>query len=628
MQNFTKIIAATLFLAVSQAALAITAVPDVFFITQDESDFLNVFGNDDIDFNSWVSPVEADIEILDGDATIDSFSTDGLGITPAPGYVGSIGLLYTITDGSGTSQTTISIEVQATGTGDHEAVPDIFYVDVDETAELYLTANDNYIADNGYPTVIVGTQSAEGGQVQGHTFGDPSDATYTPAPGFVGVDTVVYELQDGMDPGVTSTSAAVIYVGVDPNAPPPGETFEPIAGLDQEEQQTFNVIVDICSGEESGEIPCEEIAQLDDSQTRDLVQQISGRHTKLQSRTMRESRSEQSGNVRSRLKEIRGGVNRVSVGNLNAAVFGKSVPVASLLQNKLNDELQGGSAGDGDLTTPWGFFVNGNITLGEAKSRNSRPDYEQDGYNITMGADYRLSDKLVAGLAAGYSRSDMDFSRDFGSQESDSYSLSLFGNYYPRDNIYVDGLLMLVNGGMDVERRISAGPISQELASDTDSQQIVLSSSVGYEYSIQRFQGSVYGRLEYSDLTIDGYRETGDTLALAFAEQNTSSFDGAIGTRLGYVFNLSRGVVVPNLEVEYVTRQEDDYTIEGRFLNAPSSPSFSLDAEEADTEHLNLSTSVSAIFSGGRSGFFRYERMLMQDNYEMSSYSLGFRMEF
>lgn len=626
MQNLIKAIAVTLFLLVSPGALAIVAVDDYYITAQDQTTFMNVFSNDDIDNFGALDPIaDEDAQVISGDVDTVFFSNDGLEIIPASGYVGIIELEYTISDPSGSSQARVILDVQADPAA-HQALDDIFYTDEAVSADLRLIANDNFNRDNGYPSVIVSSTTTEQGGTLFDLNGDGGDFRYTPPAGFTGIDTFTYDLQDPVTEETSTGAQVTIYVGVDPDLA--SEPLGPVAGLSQEEQQIYGVITDICESEASGDIPCEDIGQLNDSEVKDLMQQISGRHAKLQGRTMRQSRGEQSDNVRSRLKEIRGGLNRVSVNNLNASIFGKSVPVASLLQGKLNSELQGGSAGDGDITTPWGFFVNGNLSLGEATSRNDRPDYEQDGYNLTMGLDYRISDKLVAGLAAGYSKSDMNFSRDFGSQESDSYSLSLFGNYYPRDNIYIDGLLMLVNGGMDVERRISVGPISQHLSSDTDNQQIVLSTSAGYEFSVQRLQGSVYGRLEYSDMTIDGYRESGDSFALAIAEQNTSSFDGAIGTRLGYVFNLSRGVVVPSIELEYVKRQEDDYTIEGRFLSAPLSPSFVLNAEEEDTQHLNLSTSVSAVFSGGRSGFFRYEKMLMQDNYDMSSYSLGFRMEF
>src|SRR5690606_31431193 len=244
-----------------------------------------------------------------------------------------------------------------------------------------------------------------------------------------------------------------------------------------------------------------------------------------------------------------------------------------------------------------------------------------------MGLDYRFSEMLVAGLAAGFSRSEMDFDRKLGEQDSDSYSLSLFGNYYPMDKVYIDGMLMFTKGALDVNRNIMVGSIFEQLKSDTDSQQYTLSTSAGYDFSHKRFQASVYGRFEYSDLTIDAYRESGGSFALSVDEQDGRAFDAVLGGRLGYVFNLSRGVVLPSLELEYVNRNEEGFTVQNSFLSSPG-PQFRVEAEETDTEYMNLSGSISAVFSGGRSGFFRYETMLLQDDYDVSTYSLGFRMEF
>src|SRR5690606_24718892 len=197
-----------------------------------------------------------------------------------------------------------------------------------------------------------------------------------------------------------------------------------IAGLNQEERDLYQGIADICSQETESDLPCEEIGSLSSSDTRQLLRQVGGGHTKLQSRSMRQLQGRQGTNLRNRLLEIRSGSNRVSINGLNTVIFGQAVPLASALQGELNNGVQGGNAGD-DLVTPWGFFVNGNVSLGKGKDRENRPGYDQDGYSVTMGLDDRFSEMLGAGLAAGFSRSEMDFGRKLGEQDSDSYSLSL-----------------------------------------------------------------------------------------------------------------------------------------------------------------------------------------------------------
>lgn len=621
MNKINKSLVLLSLMAGSPGAFAILAVNDLFVTAQDTPIYIHMYNNDIIDFQTLVYPSAGDFQLVSGEATLDT--VEGLYVIPNTGYTGLIEIDYTVTDGTGTDQGRITIDVQASPAA-HLAVDDYFHVLENDTAiPMFLHSNDRFDFNNVNLVGAVGPTSAGGTVTITNDFN--GDITYQPPANYTGLDTFTYTLEDQAT-GATSQALVTVYVGVHPDYVP-GPSAGLIHGLTEEEQNTYDVLVDICAHDTEGQLPCEEIGALDDQQLKDLVQQISGRHAKLQSRTLRAIRNDQGGNIRSRIREIRSGVNQVSVNGLNATIFGQSAPLAQALQSELNQELSGSAAGD-DLVTPWGFFINGNVTLGESDNDDDRPDYEQDGYNISLGADYRFSETLVAGVAAGFSRADMEFRGDLGEQDTSSYSLSLFGNWYPTDHVYVDGLLMYVDGGLDVDRRINVGSISQSLTSDSDSQQIVLSTSAGYEFSWQRLQGSVYGRVEYSDLTIDAYRESGGSLALAFDAQETDSLDTAIGSRVGHVFNLRKGVVVPSLELEYVKRHEDDYLIQSRFLNAPTAAQFTLLAEEEDTSYLNLSTSLSAVFSGGRSGFFRYETMLGQDNYDMSAYTLGFRMEF
>lgn len=620
MDHFKKFLGVFALIFASPAAFAALAVDDFYIIEQDSTfNYLYPYVNDVAD--NPVFPGADDFQLISGQATLDTI--EGLNVIPDPGYVGLIEIDYTITDANGSDQGRITVDVQGNPAA-FLAVDDFFHVlENDVAIPMFLHSNDRFDFQAGALVSAVGATSA-GGTVT-ITNDMNGDIEYQPPANYTGLDTFTYTLQDQAT-GASSEALVTVYVGVEPGYVP-GPSAGLIQGLTEEEQESYDVLVDICAHDTEGELPCEEFGTLDDQQLKDLVQQLAGRHVKLQSRTLRTIRNDQGGNIRSRIREIRSGANQVSVNGLNATIFGQSTPLAQAFQSELNETLSGGAAGD-NFITPWGFFINGNVAFGESDNEDDRPDYEQDGYNVSMGVDYRFSESLVAGVAAGFSRADMEFRGDLGEQDTSSYSLSLFGNYYPTDDVYVDGLLMYVDGGLDVDRRISVGSISQNLSSDTDSQQIVLSTSAGYEFSWQKLQGSVYGRVEYSDLTIDAYSERGGSLALAFEEQDTDSLDAAIGGRVGYVFSLSKGVIVPNLELEYVRRREDDFLIQSRFLNTPTAGSFTLLAEEQDTSYMNLSTSLSAVFSGGRSGFFRYETMLGQSNYDVSAYTLGFRMEF
>ena len=56
-----------------------------------------------------------------------------------------------------------------------------------------------------------------------------------------------------------------------------------------------------------------------------------------------------------------------------------------------------------------------------------------------MGADYRFTDRFVAGIVGGYSSSDTDFDAAMpAGLKTDSYSGTLYGSLTPTRNIYAD----------------------------------------------------------------------------------------------------------------------------------------------------------------------------------------------
>lgn len=614
MDNLNKAVISTLLLLSSPFAFSAVAVDDTYTLNVQQTNLLYFYPdtNDDVDsgFTGFTDQDVASWELIQGEGQLE-LSSDGPTFEPAAGYSGIAIINYTITDNDSTDQASIYITVEDS-TASFQAIDDTFEVPENaDTTPLNVRQNDQ----PGHDIVpsanleIASQTTSQGGSVMIDTINDIPTITYTPPPNFTGTDTFNYSLKRGND---SSTATVTVYVGVEP---PNSSTTQKVSALD--------VITNACQ-QGSDTLPCAEIANLSLDQQKKLEEQASGRHTKLQSRTMRQMLELQTSNIGSRLREIRDERNQISIDGLNLAIMGENVPLAQALQGN----LRGGSAGDGEFASPWGVFINGNISIGKSKETDTRPSYDQDGYGLTLGLDYRFSDTAVLGAAAGLSKYDTDFTSMQGHQDAQSFSLISFGNYYPLDNLYIDGFTMWTQGDLDINRRIDVATVQQDLSSNTNSRQLTAATSVGYEFSHQRWQSTLYGRLEYSDLNIDGYTETGGSMALKVKEQNTHSLISALGTRVGYTFSWSRGVLVPSVELEYIKESSKNYNISNKFASAVTAGSFSISADEPDTEYMNLATSISAVFSGGNSAFIRYETLLLQDSYDFSSYSVGFRTEF
>ena len=108
-----------------------------------------------------------------------------------------------------------------------------------------------------------------------------------------------------------------------------------------------------------------------------------------------------------------------------------------------------------------GFFASGLV-----ESLNRDITTFQDGYKspifpITGGADYRFSNKLVAGLALSYSNTDGDF-RSGGNFSTNSYGGTLFASYLPTDKTFVQ-----VTGGYTKNDYLVSRLVSADTALET-----------------------------------------------------------------------------------------------------------------------------------------------------------------
>lgn len=187
------------------------AVPDVFTMPQDEPLVVEAPGHLANDFDpdgdsiSWVSFSTPSNGSMSGTATDGAFT-----FTPDPGFSGLEAINYTISDGnSGTDTSKMLMRVLDEQNRAPIAVPDVFMVRKDTS--LQVTAPGHLLNDidrDGDPISWISFVSPSNGMVSGVTAG--GSFTYTPNPGFSGLDEFNYTITDGN--GGVSTSKLLIRV--------------------------------------------------------------------------------------------------------------------------------------------------------------------------------------------------------------------------------------------------------------------------------------------------------------------------------------------------------------------------------------------------------------------------------
>lgn len=360
----------------------------------------------------------------------------------------------------------------------------------------------------------------------------------------------------------------------------------------------------------------------------------------------------QVGNVGRRITALRVGGAGVFTG-LTFNVDGQAISAERLasLYDALRDQTGGAAGADSQGITfgRLGVFVNGTIDFGDRDDTDNEEGFDFDTLGVTAGLDYRFSDDFFLGLAFGYANTDIDLDNNGGGLDTDGYSVTLYGSYYRNDSFYVDGSLTYGHNDHDQDRRIQYAltdtdpgtpdmqsvTVDQTLFADYDSDQLAVALGTGYQWNQRGFTFGPTGRLQYVNAEVDGYRERaansdpGSGWTVSLDDQNFESLTLSLGGQASYAWSQTWGVLVPQINVDWVHEFKDDTRfITGRFTGDSSGEPFRLPTDPLDSDYFNVGVGASAQFAQGRSAFVYYEKVLGFDDLDFNTINLGIRLEF
>lgn len=360
--------------------------------------------------------------------------------------------------------------------------------------------------------------------------------------------------------------------------------------------------------------------------------------------------SSQLGNLSSRLAALRGGVG----GGINIAGLtlrdenGRVIPLQQLV-GLAKHLITGGASGDDDvpgegpLAGRWGIFINGNIIDGKKDKTEREAAYDFDGWGVTAGFDYRVTDQLVLGLAVGYNESDTKFAGDAGGLDSDGVSTSVYGTYFT-DRLYLD--FIGTSGSLDYEsvRRIvytDASGLRDDSAFGTTSGDLdALGASFGYDFNRGGWTFGPTFALTAIDVEVDPFAETGGgengALALAFGAQRAKSRTVQGGFQAGFAWSRPWGVLSPQMRLAFVRELENDsqivnvHFVHDPFVNDPSQPSpgaITIITDEPDRDYVRWGMGVTFVRPNGISAFVDYESLAGFSSITSHELTFGLRIE-
>lgn len=335
----------------------------------------------------------------------------------------------------------------------------------------------------------------------------------------------------------------------------------------------------------------------------------------------------QSGNLAGRLEELRAGSRGLSVRGI-ALAMNDSYDFANGWTLADGRRMSDVSGLNGLLFSPdqrWGVFAAGNYGTGDKRGDDA---YSFRSYGITVGADYRFSDRFIAGLAAGsyQARTDID---DGGSKARLNHrSLSAYGTYQ-RERLHIDGHFGYGWNRHDNDRKISFPGIARTAHSEPGGSQIEGYGGVGYEIPFGRLQVIPSLSLQYVKYRIDSYVETGaDSLNLSADAQTSESLRGRAGGRVGYALRAGAVKVTPSVWAFYA-REFGDTSVPATVRLAQGGDSCTVTAHASPRrDSFQAGAGISLGGPAGISAYLNYNADFDLENYQDHSIGAGVRWEF
>jgi outer membrane autotransporter protein len=333
--------------------------------------------------------------------------------------------------------------------------------------------------------------------------------------------------------------------------------------------------------------------------------------------------------VASRLFSLRQGASGISMQGLR--LLADAMPANPMLAT-LSDAGNGGSALPGALGGKLGVFVTGSVNWGDRDSSTREPGFDFVTAGMAAGVDYRVLPNLVMGLAFTFQATDADVDgiiARIGDVETRSYGLSTYGTFYA-GRAYVDWQLGAAWNTYDTSRRIAFGTVNTTAEGDTDGQQYMATVGGGYEFPLGATRITPYGRVDFVQLEVDGFRERDpQALNLDIESQSIPSLRSALGARVSHSISTPFAVLLPQVHAEWVHQFLDDRrSIEARFVNDPIGTRISVRTDRLDRDYGAIGAGISAVFARGITAFVQYETLVGLRDITSHAFTGGARVEF
>jgi outer membrane autotransporter protein len=328
--------------------------------------------------------------------------------------------------------------------------------------------------------------------------------------------------------------------------------------------------------------------------------------------------------IQTQLSELRGG----TVASADAQSLGIRV-ASNQVMASMSDAPQPGFGEAGTkLSGDWSAWARVFGDWAELDRSNVAAGFTSTTGGVVAGADYNFSPNFLAGLAAGYQSSNMDF-RGTGEGDISSWSLTAYGDYR-MGAIYIDALAGYAMQSYDMDRYLTVLGTNYVANSDYDGSSIIGSLETGYEIALAaNMKLTPFAGVNFTHTKTDAVTETGAGIwNLAYDDRSENGFDSVLGARLSKSFVTDGGTkLTPTIELGWKHAFGDASPIANAALAGTPGSNFQIFGSTAKRDTAIVGAALSIQMTDTIDAYVQYNGQY-SGNYMDNTASLRLRLKF
>jgi outer membrane autotransporter protein len=304
---------------------------------------------------------------------------------------------------------------------------------------------------------------------------------------------------------------------------------------------------------------------------------------------------------------------------------------------RLKDKRDG-QAGSADMAAGLrglSLFASGDYQGFEKGVTRFEPGYDRDTWGATLGADYSFDGRAVLGLAFNYSHADGTYLRRGGDFETDAFGPTLYGSLLPVPNLFVDAYVGYTRRSYTIDRRFDFSMLATNLVNapvhgETDGDEYRAGIATGYDLAFGALTVGPRVGVNFSELTVDSYRERGSTgLEIFYFRQHRTSLTSTVGGRASFAVSTGFGVLAPQATFDWIHEFEDDQRVTYfKFAEDFGGTKLRFQNDTPDCDYFNAGVGLVLVLPGGVSPFVNVREFFGYRKQSSLTVTIGLRFAF